>query len=63
MMKDPQFKNLLDFAMRDQNALIQMMQTDPRFMTVFSVLTGIDLEKMNLILQEITDIIKIIMHV
>ena len=47
MMRDPQFKNLLDFAMRDQNALIQMMQTDPRFMTVFSVLTGIDLEKMN----------------
>ena len=47
MMKDPSFKNLLDYAMRDQNALIQMMQTDPRFMTVFSVLTGIDLEKMN----------------
>ena len=24
-----------------------MIQTDPRFMTVFSVLTGIDFEKMN----------------
>ena len=47
MMQDPQFKNLLDFAMKDQKVLIQMMQTDPRFMTVFSVLTGIDLEKMN----------------
>ena len=47
MMKDPQFKNLLDYAMKDQKALIQLMQTDPRFMTVFTVLTGIDLEKMN----------------
>ena len=47
MMKDPNFKNLIDFAMRDQKVLMQMMQTDPRFMTVFSVLTGIDLEKMN----------------
>ena len=47
MMKDPNFKNLLDFAMRDQKILMQMMQTDPRFMTVFSVLTGIDFEKMN----------------
>jgi len=47
MMKDPQFKNLIDFAMKDQKILLQMLQTDPRFMTVFSVLTGIDLEKMN----------------
>ena len=47
MMRDPQFKNLIDFAMRDQKVLMQMMQTDPRFMTVFSVLTGIDFEKMN----------------
>ena len=47
MMKDPQFKNLIDFAMKDQKVLLQMIQTDPRFMTVFSVLTGIDLEKMN----------------
>ena len=46
MMKDPNFKNLLDYAMNDQKILIQMMQTDPRFMAVFSVLTGIDLEKM-----------------
>ena len=47
MMRDPQFKNLVDFAMKDQKILIQMIQTDPRFMTVFSVLTGIDMEKMN----------------
>ena len=47
MMADPQFKNLVDFAMKDQKILIQMIQTDPRFMTVFSVLTGIDMEKMN----------------
>ena len=47
MMKDPNFKNLIDFAMRDQKVLMQMMQTDPRFMTVFSVLTGIDFEKMS----------------
>ena len=47
MMSDPQFKNLVDFAMKDQKILIQMIQTDPRFMTVFSVLTGIDMEKMS----------------
>ena len=47
LMADPQFKNLVDFAMRDQKVLLQMIQTDPRFMTVFSVLTGIDMEKMN----------------
>ena len=47
LMSDPQFKNLVDFAMRDQKVLLQMIQTDPRFMTVFSVLTGIDMEKMN----------------
>ena len=47
MMADPQFKNLVDFAMRDQNMLLQMIQTDPRFMEVFSVLTGIDMTKMN----------------
>ena len=46
-MKDPQFKNLLDFAMRDQKVLLDVMQKDPRFMDVFSVLTGLDLNKMN----------------
>ena len=47
LMADPQFKNLIDYAMKDQKILMQLLQTDPRFMTVFSVLTGIDLEKMN----------------
>ena len=47
LMKDPQFKNILDYAMRDQKVLLQMVQTDPRFMDVFSVLTGIDMGKMN----------------
>ncbi|MCQ2820821.1 MAG: tetratricopeptide repeat protein [archaeon] len=46
-MADPSFKNLLDYGMRDQNALLQLIQTDPRFMDVFSVLTGIDMTKMN----------------
>ena len=27
MMKDPQFKNLIDFAMKDQKILLQMLQT------------------------------------
>ena len=47
LMRDPQFKNLVDFAQRDQKILLHMIQTDPRFMTVFSVLTGIDMEKMS----------------
>ena len=47
LMKDPQFKNLLDYAMRDQKFLLDIMQKDPRFMDVFSVLTGLDLTKMN----------------
>ena len=47
LMQDPQFRNLIDFAMKDQKILMQMIQTDPRFMAVFSVLTGIDFEKMN----------------
>jgi stress-induced-phosphoprotein 1 len=46
-MSDPQFKNLLDYAMKDQKILLQLLQTDPRFMDVFSVLTGIDMTKMN----------------
>ena len=46
LMTDPQFKNLLDYAMKDQKILLQLIQTDPRFMDVFSVLTGIDMTKM-----------------
>lgn len=47
LMADPQFKNLVDYAMRDQKVLLQLIQSDPRFMEVFSVLTGIDMTKMN----------------
>jgi stress-induced-phosphoprotein 1 len=46
-MTDPQFKNLLDYAMKDQKVLMQLIQTDPRFMDVFGVLTGIDLTSLN----------------
>jgi stress-induced-phosphoprotein 1 len=46
-MSDPQFKNLLDFAMKDQSMLMQLIGKDPRFMDVFSVLTGIDLNMMS----------------
>ena len=44
-MTDPQFVNLLDYAMRDQKMLLQLVQSDPRFMDVFTVLSGIDLGK------------------
>ena len=47
LMQDPQFRNILDFALKDQKVLLQMVQTDPRFMSVFSVLTGLDMEKMS----------------
>ena len=47
LMQDPQFRNLIDYAMKDQKILMQIIQTDQRFMTVFSVLTGIDFKKMN----------------
>jgi stress-induced-phosphoprotein 1 len=46
-MSDPNFSNLLQMAMKDQKILLQLVQSDPRFMDVFSVLTGIDLNMMN----------------
>ena len=45
-MSDVQFQNLLAHAMKDQKILMQLVQSDPRFMDVFSVLTGIDLTMM-----------------
>ncbi len=45
-MSDQNFVNLLQYATKDQKVLIQLMQSDPRFMDVFSVLTGLDLNKM-----------------
>jgi len=46
-MKDPQFVNLLNMAMADQNMLLQLVQKDARFMDVFGVLMGVDLGKMS----------------
>lgn len=46
-MSDPQFTNLLNMAMKDQTMLMSLVSKDPRFMDVFSVLTGIDLGAMN----------------
>lgn len=45
-MSDPTFVNLLQMGMKDPNMLTSMLGKDPRFMDVFSVLTGIDLGKM-----------------
>lgn len=47
-MADPTFQNLLQYAMKDQKVLMQLVQTDPRFMDVFAVLTGIDLSSMGM---------------
>jgi len=41
-MKDPMFMNTFELVKRDPQALMQVMQRDPRFMEVFQVLTGID---------------------
>ena len=38
MMNDPQFRNMVDVAIKDQRILMQMAQTDFRFLTVFTVL-------------------------
>lgn len=51
-MNDPQFRTTLEYAMKDQKLLMQLMQTDPRFMDVFSVLSGLDLRKMQEEAQE-----------
>ena len=58
LMADPQFKNLLDYAMKDQKVLLQLIQSDPRFMDVFSVLTGIDMNKMNEENKKLISVIK-----
>lgn len=51
-MTDSQFVSLLQYAIKDQKMLIQLMQSDPRFMDVFSVLSGLDLNKMQENAQE-----------
>jgi stress-induced-phosphoprotein 1 len=45
-MQDPQFRTLLEYGMKDQKMLMELVSKDPRFMDVFSVLTGLDLTKM-----------------
>ena len=40
---DPQFKNMFDMCMQNPQMLMQMIQMDPRFMEVFTELTGINL--------------------
>ena len=46
-MSDPQFSSLLNYAMKDQKVLMDLVSKDPRFMDVFSVLSGIDLSSMS----------------
>ena len=47
LMLDPQFRQLIDLAMKDNNIFRQYIQSDPRFLTVLSVLSGLDLNQMN----------------
>ena len=41
--EDPQFNNMWQMTQKDPNMLMQLIQTDPRFMDVFKELTGVDL--------------------
>ena len=43
---DVDFKNKFEMCKMDQNFMMQVMQQDPWFMQVFSVLTGLDLQGM-----------------
>ena len=44
--KDPQFRTKFEFLKKDPQMMMQVIQTDPRFMDVFKELTGIDLMDM-----------------
>ena len=44
--KDPVFRTKFEFLKKDPNMMMQVIQTDPRFMDVFKELTGIDLMEM-----------------
>ena len=44
--EDPQFRNMFEMCKQQPQMLMQLMQSDPRFMEIFQVLTGIDLMKM-----------------
>jgi len=44
--KDPQFSMMFQMCQQNPQMLMQLMQTDPRYMEVFQVLTGLDLSQM-----------------
>jgi len=46
LFSDPDFMNKFNFCKANPQMFMQLMQTDPRFMTVFQVVTGIDLQNM-----------------
>ena len=41
--EDPQFKMMWDMCSQNPQMMMQLMQSDPRFMDVFKELTGVDL--------------------
>ena len=41
--EDPQFNNMWQMCQQNPQMLMQLIQSDPRFMDVFKELTGIDL--------------------
>ena len=43
---DVDFKNKFEMCKMDANFMMQVMQQDPRFMMVFSVVTGLDIQAM-----------------
>lgn len=43
---DVDFKNKFEFCKSNPQMMMQLLQTDPRFMDVFSTITGLDLGKM-----------------
>jgi hypothetical protein len=43
---DPQFANMFEMIKTNPQMMMQVMQSDPRFMDVFQEITGIDLGKM-----------------
>lgn len=44
--ENPDFLNKFEAVKKDPEMFQQLLQTDPRFMDVFSTITGIDLMKM-----------------
>lgn len=40
---DVMFRNQFDLCKRDPNQIMQLMGSDPRWMEVFKILTGVDL--------------------